>query len=228
MRHVAVITARGGSKRVPGKNVKPLGGRPLLAWTIARARAAACFDRVTVSTDSEAIASVAVEHGAEVPFLRAPELATDDATSADVLVDHVQRLRLGGDVVLTLLQPTSPFRTVETIRRAVREVEAVPGSSLIGVTPAPIPLEWHRRVEPDGSMHALEIPRCPPGSTLCVFSGIIFVTTVESLVRHRNLYGERPRAFLVEDRIESLDIDTNADWTVAEALVNSGAVASVP
>ena len=106
---LAVITARGGSKSIPRKNVRPLGGRPLIAWTVRAALEAACIARVVVSTDDEEIAQVARDAGAEVPFLRPTELASDTATSVDVMLHALDMVPGYGHAVL--LQPTSPFRT---------------------------------------------------------------------------------------------------------------------
>ncbi|MDX6471726.1 MAG: CMP-N,N-diacetyllegionaminic acid synthase [Gaiellaceae bacterium] len=115
---VALVPARGGSQRVPGKNVLPLAGHPLIAYTIAAARESGVFDAVVVSTDSEQIAEVARRYGADVPRLRAPEIAT--ATSPDVeWVLDVMRDRKAD--AFSILRPTSPFRTAATVKRAWRQ-----------------------------------------------------------------------------------------------------------
>lgn len=112
---VGLVPARAGSQRVPGKNVMLLGGRPLIAYSIASALASGVFDSVVVSTDSEEIADVARRYGAEVPGLRPPEMAT--TTSFDIeWVLHVMRDR--GEEIFGILRPTSPFRSAGTIRRA--------------------------------------------------------------------------------------------------------------
>jgi CMP-N,N'-diacetyllegionaminic acid synthase len=108
---LAVITARGGSKGLPRKNLLPLGGRPLIAWTVRAALEARCVDRVLVSTDSDEIAQAAREAGAEVPFMRPLELASDTATSVDVMA-HALDAEPEYDRAV-LLQPTSPFRTAQ-------------------------------------------------------------------------------------------------------------------
>ena len=110
---VALIPARAGSERVPGKNVRPLAGHPLLAYSIAAAHESAIFDAVVVSTDSEQIAEIALRYGAAAPELRPPEIAT--ATSPDIeWVLHAMRDR--GEDAFAILRPTSPFRTAGTIR----------------------------------------------------------------------------------------------------------------
>lgn len=113
---VALVPARSGSKRVPRKNVRPLAGNPLVAYTIAAARDSEAFNAVVVSTDSEEIAEIASRYGAEVPGLRPADLAT--STSPDVeWVQHVMAGR--NEEVFSILRPTSPFRTAETITRAL-------------------------------------------------------------------------------------------------------------
>jgi CMP-N,N'-diacetyllegionaminic acid synthase len=130
---VALVPARAGSQRVPGKNVAPLAGHPLIAYTIAAARESGLFDAVIVSTDSEAIADVARRYGAEVPRLRPVEMA--GATSPDI--EWVRHALEGADwEVFSLLRPTSPFRTAATIRRAWDRFTAVPDAdSLRAVRP---------------------------------------------------------------------------------------------
>ena len=130
---VALVPARAGSQRVPGKNVAPLAGHPLIAYTVAAARESGLFDAVIVSTDSEAIADVARRYGAEVPRLRPVEMA--GATSPDI--EWVRHALEGADwEVFSLLRPTSPFRTAATIRRAWDRFTAVPDAdSLRAVRP---------------------------------------------------------------------------------------------
>ena len=125
---VALIPARGGSVRVPGKNVAPLAGHPLIAYSIAAARESERFDAIVVSTDSEEIAAVAHGYGAEVPALRPAAMA--GATSPDI--DWVRHVLEGTDWELfSILRPTSPFRTGATIRRAWDALHAVPGADSI-------------------------------------------------------------------------------------------------
>jgi N-acylneuraminate cytidylyltransferase len=132
---VALVPARAGSQRVPGKNVLPLAGHPLLAYSIAAARESGVFTTVVVSTDSEEIADVARRYGADVPGLRPPELAS--ATSPDVdWVVHVMRDR--DEDAFSILRPTSPFRGAATIRRAWEQFVALGerGDSIRAVEPA--------------------------------------------------------------------------------------------
>ena len=124
MLDLAIITARAGSVGLPGKNVAELGGVPLIAWTVRAAMASRCFRRVIVSTDGPAIMSAARAAGAEVPFVRPAELATSAARSSDVVLHALSATKTTG--AFALLQPTSPFRSAEHIRQAVRIYDGTP------------------------------------------------------------------------------------------------------
>lgn len=133
---MALVPARAGSKRVPGKNVRPLGSHPLLAYTLAAARASGIFDAVIVSTDSPAVAAIARHYGAEVPFLRPEAMAGDLSADIEWVADALDRLEAGGRRFdcFSLLRPTSPLRSAETIKRAWRQfVEAGAVDSLRAV-----------------------------------------------------------------------------------------------
>ena len=128
MRRIAYIPARGGSKGIPGKNIREVSGKPLIAYTILAARATSLFDMVFVSTDSPEIAEIARAYGAEVPFLRDPSVAQDTTRTIDTVVSDKARLEqlMGGERgydVFVLLQPTSPLRGAEDIVGAVRLFE---------------------------------------------------------------------------------------------------------
>lgn len=114
-RILATISARGGSKGVPGKNIRDLGGLPLIGWTIREARRSAMIDRLVVSSDDEGILAVARAHGAETPFVRPAELARDDTPGVDPVLHAVQALLPELFDYVVLLQPTSPLRTVADI-----------------------------------------------------------------------------------------------------------------
>lgn len=120
---IALIPARVGSKRVPGKNIRLLGGHPLIAYTIAAAMESQIFSAVVVSTDAEEIAQIARYYGAEVPFLRPPQLAADQSPDIDWIDDTLRRLQAQGREFdcFSILRPTSPFRQPETIERAWQE-----------------------------------------------------------------------------------------------------------
>ncbi|HWR04422.1 MAG TPA: acylneuraminate cytidylyltransferase family protein, partial [Humidesulfovibrio sp.] len=117
---LATISARGGSKGVPGKNIRDLGGLPLIAWTIREARRSALIDRLVVSSDDEGILAVARAHGAETPFVRPAELARDDTPGVAPVLHAVEALKPEAYDYVVLLQPTSPLRSVEDIDGCIK------------------------------------------------------------------------------------------------------------
>ena len=116
--NLAIITARGGSKRIPRKNIRPFCGRPIIAYSIDAARESGCFDEVMVSTDDAEIADVALQHGAQVPFLRSAATSSDHATTADVLIEVMDAYRTAGRLptLACCLYPTAPFVTAHALR----------------------------------------------------------------------------------------------------------------
>jgi N-acylneuraminate cytidylyltransferase len=230
---VALVPARAGSERVPGKNVRELAGHPLLAYTIAAARESGVFGAIVVSTDSEEIAEVARRYGAEVPGLRPAELAT--ATSPDVeWVTHVMAGR--DEVIFGILRPTSPFRGAATIRRAferlvelgeradsIRAVELVrqhPGKMWVleGELMRPF------ADQPDGvPFHSMQYQALPQ---VYVQNSSLELAWSRVLEDEPSIAGRRVAPFLTEGA-EGLTIDYPEDFERAEALVASGA-ASLP
>ena len=220
---LGLIPARSGSKGIPGKNVRVLGDKPLIAHTIDAARAAECLDRVVVSTDAPFIAEIAKRHSAEVPWLRPAELATDTASILDVVLHSLEMFRsveqYSPDAVM-VLQPTSPFRSASTIRAAVEMYGRSSGESVVSVSVARDHPHWCKRVTPAGILQPwdpqAQVPNTrqelPPA--YCV-NGVLYLASVATLRTRRSLYGEQTRALIVPEE-ESLDLDTLWDWRMAE------------
>jgi len=133
---VAIIPARGGSKGLPGKNILDLHGYPLIAWSIKFALSRDEISKVIVSTDDSKIAEVAVFYGAEVPFLRSPELAADDSSTADVVLDIIKRCQLSYSDVLLLLEPTSPYRVLSDFEQLLQLLNKHKAKKVMSVTEA--------------------------------------------------------------------------------------------
>jgi CMP-N,N'-diacetyllegionaminic acid synthase len=224
-RVLAVVPARGGSKRLPRKNVLPLGGKPLIAWTLDAAVASGVFVDVLVSTDDTEIADISRRCGAQVPWLRPAELATDIATSSDVLrhaLTQYESRHRPVDAVM-LLQPTSPFRSTRSIRAAVEQYLAQPAhTALVSVSrPATHPA-WCFSV--DGTqlvpiqgwdVLALRSQDLPPVYAL---NGAIYLFPSEQVRSGGLLLTPQMQAFVMDDPVEPHDIDTEADWRVAEVI----------
>lgn len=226
MHFLAIIPARGGSKGLPGKNLRPLAGKPLIAWSIEAARGAASIGRVVVSTDDEAIAEVARRHGAEVPFLRPAELALDDTPTLPVLQDTIRRLGEAGyrpDAVVTL-QPTSPLRTARHIDEATALFMANPEADSL-VSCVEIPHVYHPRsvMRLDGQGYLrpfLDGPmpnrRQAKEPVFARNGAAIYVTRLDCLSRF--IFGGNllPYMMSVED---SIDIDDAGDLHAAEKVI---------
>ncbi|MDZ5456533.1 acylneuraminate cytidylyltransferase family protein [Azohydromonas lata] len=227
-RLLAVIPARGGSKRLPRKNVLPLAGRPLIQWSIDAALASGVFDAVLVSTDDEEIAAAARAAGALVPWLRPADLASDTATSAAVLQHALEwyECERGPAEAVVLLQPTSPFRRAGSIREAVAAYHVqnavAPRAAVVSVSPAAQHPAWCFRLgegatmEPFQGWDALQrrSQDLPPAYAL---NGSIYVLPAPLVRGGGALLQPGTRAFVMADLHESLDIDTAEDWAQAQA-----------
>lgn len=229
MKPLVIIPARGGSKGVPGKNIKPLAGRPLLHYTIDAARAIAPDEAICLTTDSEAIASCGRDAGLDVPFLRPAELAADGAGTYPVLLhalDWYGRNRGYSPDVVVLLQPTSPFRTGEHLREAMALYESVGGGAdmVVSVVRAKTnPYLNCYEAGPDGFLHISKGEgriACRQDAPACwEYNGAIYIMRPDTL--RRMPLSDFPRRIPYEmDSLASLDIDTPLDWALAELVAS--------
>lgn len=227
MRVLGLIPARGGSKGVPRKNVRLLGGKPLIEYTIEAGLRARSVDRVLVSTEDEEIASVAKSLGAEVPFLRPASLAQDDTPMLPVITHATEAVIAEGWVpdVICLLQPTFPFRRPEQIDACVELLEARAADSVITVhrVPAHFNPHWVYFERPDGSLQlstgeSEPIPRRQSLPPAFHRSGAVYVTRTATIAKHGSVYGDRVVGYETPTE-SSCNIDTMDDWARAEALV---------
>ncbi len=223
---LGIIPARGGSKGIPRKNIAPLGGRPLIDWTIAAARSSA-LDRFVVSTDDDEIAAVARSLGAEVPVLRPAEFAGDEAPALPVIRHMLDVLEerdgYRPDAVI-YLQPTSPFRQPAHVDAAIALLQEG-ADTVVSVVPVPhnmVPTSLMR-------MEGEDLVFCAPPEqrqfrrqdkeTLFARNGPAILAIRTEVVRAGQLYGTRIRP-LPMDRIASLDIDEPLDLAIAERLAD--------
>ena len=233
---LALIPARGGSKSIPRKNIRPFAGHPLIAWSIAAARAAETVTRIIVSTDDEEIAAVARRYGAEVPFMRPPELAQDDTPDLPVF-EHALRVLEEGEnyrpEIIVHLRPTSPLRKVWHIDQAVlRLLEHPEADSIRSVSPpSQNPFKMYR-IGADGLLQALvEVPGMPEAYNMprqalpAVYwhNGYIDAFWADTVMEQHSMSGRRilPLTLSAE---EWIDLDTPEDWARAENLVQRGSI----
>ncbi|MBW8172864.1 acylneuraminate cytidylyltransferase family protein [Ornithinimicrobium sp. Arc0846-15] len=219
MRILCLIPARGGSKGIPGKNLRLVAEKPLIAWTIEQALEADVEMDVVVSTDDEAIAQVAHFAGAQVPFIRPPELA-HDATATEPVVEHAisfQTERGQRPDAVLLLQATSPVRLRGTLERAIAEFAANNFDSMVGVVPQ-APFIWEAGDIPYAHYDVARRPRRQDLTSMTMRyreTGSLYVTSVDIYEEHHNRLGGRIGLFMM-DEAEGIDIDTFHDLAVAE------------
>lgn len=222
---IVVIPARGGSKGVPGKNIKRLSGKPLIQYTIDAAREVFKDDQIIVSTDSEDIKKTVESLGLKVPFMRPPHLATDQAGTREVLLDVLEHLNTQGirPETLVLLQPTSPFRTGEDIKRALEiyrsDLEMVVSVKETKANPYYVLREEDENgflvKSKQGSFTRRQ--DCPK---VWEINGAIYIINVSSLL-NRELYEfQKVKKYKMDD-MSSHDIDTPLDWTIAEVVAGN-------
>jgi pseudaminic acid cytidylyltransferase len=224
-----IIPARGGSKRIPRKNIRPLAGRPLITWTISTAFACGLFDEVMVSTDDEEIADIAREAGATIPFVRSHVTAGDMATTSDVIREVIASYEARGDALaeyMCCLYPASALLTAEKLRSAFNTLSA--DASLdccFSVMSYGHPIERAFRVK-DGIVEAL-FPETQNARTQDLEpkfhdAGQFYWFRTQSFKRCGCMVGPRS-APLVLSHGEAVDLDTEDDWRVLEKLIAGGA-----
>jgi CMP-N,N'-diacetyllegionaminic acid synthase len=221
---LALIPARGGSKGVPRKNVRTLGGKPLIAWTIEAARQAHSVSRIVVSTEDEEIAAVARAHGAEVPFMRPHALAQDTTPGMDVVFHALDQLDGCDDVLL--LQPTSPLRTAQDID-AIAELRArAQAPSAVSVSAAPHPPQWMYLMERPGQLRPLLDEPTPvrrqDAEEVYVLNGALYSARRDWLLTHRSFMSRQTLGYVMPAE-RSVDIDTLLDWRWVEFLMTGRA-----
>jgi CMP-N,N'-diacetyllegionaminic acid synthase len=224
---LAIITARAGSRRLPGKNVLPLWGTPLVGLACRAARAARCVTRVVLSTEDPELARIGVAHGAEVPFLRPAALAGDDASSFDVLAHLLSALETNNGyhpAHVLLLQPTTPLRRVEDIDDAfVRLQRTRPDGAIVSVV-AVKPPSWIEVLAPDGSLAAAPgapPPALPPGASWVMPNGGFYLAARDYLLQQRGFDGPLTLGHL-SDPLLSFDVDTAEEFEVVRRLAEAG------
>lgn len=220
------IPARGGSRGLPGKNIRPLNGKPLLAHTIEVALRSR-IDRLILSTDSEEIASVGKQAGAEVPFLRPEHLASDTSVIEDALIDLLQKLKETESYepeVIVLLHPTTPLRKAKDIDGCILKYQEGDADSVLSVSE---PMEHPGDMvsfDGKGKMHFL-LKELMPGKNqrqefpdFFFINGCVYVFSPSTLRQYGNRYGQRTVPYIMPQR-RSIDIDTEDDFLIAEALL---------
>lgn len=223
---LAIIPARGGSKRLPRKNILPIAGKPLIQWTIEASLDSKYIDSTFVSTDCSEIAETAKSCGAQVPYLRSDILSNDTATSMDVVLDAIDNYERSGQVFdfVLLLQPTSPLRTTGDIDGAIEMFQSKSADAVVSVTECEHSPLWSNTLPSDFSLSNF-IPdsvlkqRSQDLPKYYRLNGAIYLFNVKH-VKEGISYLSLPRSFAYAmDKSHSIDIDDNFDFSVAEAFL---------
>lgn len=220
---ICVIPARGGSKRIPGKNIRSLAGLPLIAHPIRAALESGCFSRVVVSTDDENIAAIAREHGAETPFMRSAELANDFAGTAEVIVDAIVRLGAEDSPCVCCLYPTAPLVRPSDLQRSLERFRASGAYSMNSTTDFDFPplrgfaLTGEDRIE--FMWPEYELTRSQDLPRMVHDAGAFYWLDTARFLKRQRLVGEDSICWQLE-RLRAADIDTEEDFHVVEFLMH--------
>lgn len=224
MKILAIIPARSGSKRLPGKNVMRLGEKPLISWTIDLSVRINEISDVLVSTDDESIAKIARESKVIVPWLRPMALATDTAASVDVVLHALnwyekQKGSVGG---IILMQPTSPFRTIQTVEKGIQLFKSNNLRPVISVTPVSKKINNMYKLS-KGFLEPYVLPATlnkeDTHADLFAPNGLFYMITPEDIKSRKSFYGEETIPLIVKESKETLDIDTEWDFQIAQKFI---------
>jgi len=227
MKILALIAARGGSKRIPGKNIRLLGGKPLINWSIDAVKGITDICDIFVSTDDDDIAEIARKSGATVPWLRAKELATDTSSSVDVCLNALDwyENNISSVDALLLLQPTSPFRKKESVLKGIELFKKHNMKAVVGVSPAEShPLHCfainNNTLIPFVDKSGLHV-RTQDLIKAFVVNGAFYLITPNDLRAKKSFfsYDAVPLVFKIME--EGIDIDTEWDWQMAEIVLQN-------
>jgi CMP-N-acetylneuraminic acid synthetase len=227
MQFLALIPARGGSKGIPGKNIRDLVGKPLIAWTIETALNCKVCSKVVVSTDNQKTMAIARDWGAEVPFIRPEHLSRDDATSISVVhhaIEYFLTIGFNKSDYILLLQPTSPLRTADDIKNAIDIAQSKQADAVVSVTSAPSHPYLTKKITPlgilngflDGKFDNIRRQDLPPAYAL---NGAIYLNKISSLLEENTFLPENKTYAYVMPPERSIDIDTSWDFYLAELIL---------
>ena len=223
---LVVIPARGGSKRLPRKNVLPLAGKPLICWTIEAALDAKLDSRIVVTSDDEEILSITNQYAPRgvIAHKRSENLAIDTASTTDALIDAVKaQQKLGYDArIVVLLQPTSPLRNHEDIQEAIRTYSAFgKNKTLVSVCEVDHPAAWVGKITKDGCLTGIDLSgkRSQDYEIEYRLNGAIYILDVRTLLLTQHMFTKQLIPFVMP-RDRSWDIDTALDFTICESVKN--------
>ena len=221
MRTIAIITARGGSKRIPHKNIKEFCGKPILAYSIEAALGSGVFDVVMVSTDSEEIREIAQRYGASVPFLRSEATSTDFATTNDVLKEVIHTYQNLGEQFerMACIYPTAPFVTGDELKDAMQRLDQSDADSLMSVVRFSFPPQRALIIREGKVQYQYPVYKAARSQDLEPIyhdCGQFYICETKQFLKYGSMITDRTMPYILpEEKVQ--DIDTMSDWVIAEA-----------
>jgi CMP-N-acetylneuraminic acid synthetase len=227
---LAIIPARSGSKRLPGKNIKELQGAPLIAWTINSALASKYITKTIVSTDSIDISTIAQKSGAQVPFIRPDALSSDSSSSIDVVrhaIEYIEKKNEFYDYTI-LLQPTSPLRTTSDIDSAIELLLAKKSDAVISVTPEDHSPLWTNTLDSNLSMDNflsdhIKNSRSQDLKQYYRLNGAIYIANTKKLLLENTFFLKNNTSAFIMSKENSVDIDEEIDFLLASSILEQKA-----
>lgn len=217
---IAIITARGGSKRIPRKNIKEFMGKPMISYAIEAAKKSGIFDTVMVSTDDIEIATIAKQYGADVPFMRSEKTSSDFASTHDVLEEVITTYKNmhKNFTSLCCIYPCVPFLTPQTLADAYKKMNDISANAVQPVCAYPAPIEWAMKID-DGFLFPHDPKMLSIRSqdlTPTYFdAGMFYFITTHALLEQKTLVPTNTAGFVINE-MECQDIDTIEDWHIAQ------------
>lgn len=217
---LAIIPARGGSKRIPRKNIKNLAGKPLIAWTIDEAKKSKYLDRIVLSSEDKEIMETAKKFGCEVPFIRPADLAKDDTPGTLPILHAIESIDSKYDFIV-LLQPTSPLRKSQSIDNAIDFIINQKADSIVSLTKVTKSPEWMFCMNEDKTIDSIfnnDNKRKQEMTNVFQLNGAIYIIKTDYFKKIKSLIGEKTLGFIMNYK-ESIDIDNMSDWEYVEFLL---------
>lgn len=221
--NIAIIPARGGSKRIPRKNIKDFHGKPLIAYSIDTALASGCFDKVMVSTDDREIADIALQYGAEVPFLRPADISDDHATTLDVIAHAIRWYKNHDETInnVCCIYATAPFLTIQSLQEGLATLTSRDVDYAFSATSFPFPIQRAVKLNDEQRVEMFQPEHLNTRSQdleeAYHDAGQFYWGTASAFVQQKPMFSRSSKAVLLPRKYVQ-DIDTPEDWDFAEAL----------
>lgn len=220
MKNIAIITARGGSKRIPKKNIKEFMGKPMIAYAIDACLESGIFDEIMVSTDCNEIAEISKKYGAKIPFLRSEKTANDFATTYEVLEEVINEYKKNDEEFdnICCVYPCVPFLNPKSLIEAYAKFREKNASAIIPVCKYPVPIEWAMKIEDDYLVpndRGAQNIRSQDIISKYFDAGMFYFCKTNIMLKCKSLVPENTLGYIIDDS-QCQDIDTKEDWDIAE------------